>query len=153
MGNKSVIFTVPGEPQGKARPRITKFGTYTPKKTKEYETLVAQAFQKAAEGKNLKWADGSPLAVKIVANFGIPKSTTKAMRKAIYDKKVFVTKKPDIDNIAKIILDGLNGVAFPDDKYICELTVCKDYVVEGMEPHVVVCICELDDPSDIYTRL
>jgi Holliday junction resolvase RusA-like endonuclease len=154
MGNKSVIFTVPGEPKGKARPRVTKFGTYTPKKTKEYETLVAQAFLQATHDKNLKhWMNGEPLAVKIVARFGIPKKTTKAMRKAIYDKKVFVTKQPDIDNIAKIILDGLNGVAFSDDKYICELTVCKDYVVEGMEPHVVVCICELDDPSGIYTRL
>lgn len=148
MKNKSVIFTVPGEPQGKARPRVTKFGTYTPQKTKDYELLVAQAFLQAAHDKNLKhWMDGEPLAVKIVARFGIPKKTTKAMRKAIYDKQVFVTKQPDVDNIAKAILDGLNEIAFPDDKYVCELTVSKEYVVEGMEPHVVVYICELESAT------
>ena len=35
------------------------------------------------------------------------------------------TKKPDADNIAKIIMDALNGVAYEDDRQVVELIVRK----------------------------
>lgn len=140
-----VIFTVQGEPKGKARPRVTRNGTFTPKTTKTYEQQVAQAFIEKAKG--TRWTEAQPLSIKIVARFGIPKSTKKSVRQAIYNKQILPTKKPDIDNIAKIIMDGLNGVAYTDDNQVCELTVCKDYVVEGMQPHVVVFIGELNNAN------
>ena len=37
------------------------------------------------------------------------------------------TKKPDIDNIVKIILDAMNGIAFKDDTQITKLNVEKTY--------------------------
>lgn len=40
---------------------------------------------------------------------------------------VIPVKKPDIDNIAKAVLDGLNGHAFADDKQVAALTVRKLY--------------------------
>ena len=145
-----VIFTVPGEPQGKARPRVTKYGTYTPQKTKDYQKQVAQAFLTTVSDAEKQRLWDIPIALNIVARFGIPKSTAKTMRKAIYDKQVLPTKMPDADNIAKIIMDGLNGVAYADDKQVCELIVKKEYVVEGMQPHVVVFIGEGKPNSNIW---
>ena len=40
------------------------------------------------------------------------------------------TKKPDIDNIAKIILDALNKLAFKDDNQITKLEIEKKYGTE-----------------------
>lgn len=141
MKNNSVIFTVPGEPQGKARPRVTRNGVYTPKKTKVYEYGIAQAFSQTYKG--VGWFNEEPLSIKIIARFGVPKSAKKSVKDAIYHKQLLPIKKPDVDNIAKVIMDGLKDVAYSDDKQVCEITVCKDYVVEGMQPHVVVFIEEL----------
>lgn len=50
------------------------------------------------------------------------------------------TKKPDADNIAKAVLDGLNGVAFVDDSQVVALMVKKTY---GLTPKVKVRIKEI----------
>ena len=36
-------------------------------------------------------------------------------------------KKPDLDNVAKIVCDALNGVAYKDDAQVVKLTVHKRY--------------------------
>lgn len=43
--------------------------------------------------------------------------------------------KPDCDNIIKIILDALNGIAFKDDNQVSELQIEKRY---GQEDKVEV---------------
>jgi Holliday junction resolvase RusA-like endonuclease len=43
------------------------------------------------------------------------------------DNKIYPTIKPDTDNIAKSILDSLNGIAYKDDKQVVKLTVEKRY--------------------------
>ena len=40
------------------------------------------------------------------------------------------TKKPDADNIGKVVLDALNGIAYEDDKQVIELRVSKQYSEE-----------------------
>ena len=42
------------------------------------------------------------------------------------------TVKPDCDNLAKSILDSLNGLAYHDDKQVVELVV-KKYYAENAE--------------------
>ena len=42
-----------------------------------------------------------------------------------YSDSDWVTKKPDSDNIIKIVLDGLNKVAYHDDAQICKLSFEK----------------------------
>ncbi len=49
------------------------------------------------------------------------------------------TKKPDADNILKIIADSLNGVAYYDDSQIVTGTVRKYY---GETPKVYITIKE-----------
>lgn len=120
---RKTTFTIPGKPKGKARPRFSRASgtTYTPADTTEYEKLVALSY-KAKGGRLLSGL----VAVDIVAQFAPPKSLSKAKRLELLETK-YAGKKPDGDNIAKIVLDGLNGVAFADDAYVVHLTVTKVY--------------------------
>lgn len=130
-------FTVFAEPQGKARPRVTSHGAYTPKKTKDYERLV-QLEYKSSGGKD--YGD-KQLQVEITANFQIPKSKPRKVRVDMLAGRIRPTKKPDCDNIAKAILDALNGIAYHDDSQIVTLAVDKWYTPD--EPCVIVTIKEV----------
>lgn len=101
-----ITFTVEGEPQGKQRPRILKSGhRFTPRKTTDYEQLVKLKYWQSAKG--FKFDKGVPLKISINAYLGIPKSTSRVKRANMLSNKIVPTKKPDADNIAKIILDAL----------------------------------------------
>lgn len=121
-------FNIPGEPMGKQRPKFSRQGqfvkTYTPQKTVNYETYVKQCFL-------MKYPQYQPLEgrliARVTANFPIPKSFSKKKREQADMGLISPTKKPDCDNIAKIILDSLNGIAFEDDKQVVTLVVEKVY--------------------------
>lgn len=119
-------FIVEGDPQGKARPRFSRrTGTvYTPSKTAKYEKEIRQAFL-AAGGKMIP--DGSYAVVIIDAYFEIPKSYVKGKRLACEHNINRPDKKPDIDNILKVVLDALNKVAYEDDKQVVEVRCRKWY--------------------------
>jgi len=113
-------FTVPGLPRGKGRPRFSRNGhTYTPKDTILYENLVATSY----DGGKLE----GDLSAKIVCYFPIPKSISKKKREFMLTERVYYNHKPDLDNLAKIILDSLNGIAFDDDRQVVRLEVSKFY--------------------------
>ena len=131
-------FEVPGAIKGKGRPRVNSYTgiVYTPTTTKDYEYLVEQYFL-------LKYPKFKPLegrlAVNIKAIFSIPKSTKKVDKDKMLENTISPTKKPDIDNIVKIILDAMNKFAFKDDTQITKLSVEKVY---GNEEKVEVTIEE-----------
>jgi Holliday junction resolvase RusA-like endonuclease len=132
-----VQFIVPGEPQGKGRPRFGNGRTYTPAKTIAYEKLIAR---KAAEAMRY-FPDGVtalPCYVRIDAYKGIPKSWTRAKRLRAMDG-LEIPGKPDLDNVAKAVLDALNGVVYADDVQVTRLLVTKQY---SMEPRLVVTVKE-----------
>lgn len=130
----NVCFSVPGKPQGKGRPRFTRSGhTYTPDRTAEYEERVKLAYKQAGGSKLSGF-----VAADICAVFAVPKSYTKAQRAAALNAS-FAPKKPDCDNIAKIILDALNGLAYDDDAQVVKLRVEKRY---GATEHVLVVLEE-----------
>jgi Holliday junction resolvase RusA-like endonuclease len=117
-----VKIIVPGDPVAKGRPRVGKWGTYTPTKTVNYETLVKELFIISGQGKE----DGE-LKALIDAYFPILKSTSKKNTKLMLEGIIRHTKKPDADNIGKICLDALNKLAFDDDSQIVDLRVRKFY--------------------------
>lgn len=127
-------FEIPGKITGKGRPRVNTNTAiaYTPTKTKEYEELVKQYFI-------LKYRGIQPLEgrIKIVikAYFSVPKNTNKKQKEEMLNNAISPIKKPDIDNIAKIILDALNKLAFNDDNQIAKLEIDKLY---GEEEKVYV---------------
>lgn len=119
---------IPGVPVGKGRPKFSTFGgypkAYTPIKTVNYENLVKIAFQQTGEQ---PFERETQLRADITAFFPIPKSVSKKKREEMNRGLLMHTKKPDCDNIAKSILDALNGLAYYDDSQICELSVYKMY--------------------------
>jgi Holliday junction resolvase RusA-like endonuclease len=138
-----IQFTVFGCPVGKGRPKFSTFNghatAYTPAKTVNYENLVRLSVQQQQKG--LKPFDKDvPLQADIIAYFPIPKSTSKKKRQMMLEGKIRHTKKCDADNLAKSILDALNGIAFYDDSQVCELSVSKLY---SDNPRVIVRISEV----------
>ena len=121
-------FKIPGEPMGKQRPKFSRQGqfvkTYTPQKTVNYETYVKERF--LIEYPEYKPLEGE-LVVRINSYFPIPKSFSKKKKEQAEMGMIKPTKKPDCDNIAKIVLDSLNGIAFMDDKQVVNLVVTKNY--------------------------
>ena len=119
-----ITFTVPGAPVGKARPRVARFGTYTPETTVLYENLVKVEFVRQCG--HCHFAEG-PMQMQIDAYYPIPKGTSKKDRAEMLGGELRPTKKPDWDNIGKIISDALNGVAYGDDSRIVDCRVIKQY--------------------------
>lgn len=134
-----MVITIPGNPVGKARPRFRRVGnkvfTYTPPATKKYEKEVARIYKQNAGTLYTEIT----LRVRILAKFPIPESWSKKNKGMAIKGEIKPNKKPDLDNIAKIILDGLNGVAYTDDKQVTSLEIEKVY---SDTPCVVVYIAE-----------
>lgn len=123
-----ITFTVPGPPKGKARARTVHTGgrtfSYTPEGTVLYENLVKTCFcQTRAQPFN---AD-EKLRANIIAYYPIAKSSSKKKRQQMLAGLIRPTKKPDLDNVIKSILDALNKVAYHDDTQIVSLSVEKFY--------------------------
>lgn len=127
LGTESIYFDVEGEPFAKQRPRATRKGrfitVYTPRETKLYEEKVRLAYKKIY-GDRVMTGD---LTVEVEGFFEPPKSATKTQKELMLENKIAHTKKPDCDNMAKVCLDALNGVAYHDDASITDLIVSKRY--------------------------
>jgi Holliday junction resolvase RusA-like endonuclease len=125
---RSLSFTVPGEARGKGRPRMTTRNghaqSYTDAKTASYEGKIALAAHEALKGAPL--LDGA-LCASVMVRIAPPMSASKKARAAMLAGEVLPTKKPDLDNIIKAVLDGCNGVAFRDDALICWINAGKRY--------------------------
>lgn len=127
----AVIIELAGEPKGKGRPRFRVFqrgrasfgSAYTPAKTRKYEDeLKAVALEVMGERDPFE----GPLHVRCVAAFPIAQSWTKQKREAARVGDILPTKKPDADNILKM-LDALNGVVWGDDSQIVKAEIEKFY--------------------------
>ena len=128
-----VSFSVPFV-RGKGRVRFVRGTgrTYTPDKTAEAMELIRMAYAREAGGRMAE--KGVPVRVSITTARGMPKSRPKSL---VAEQDVF---KPDVDNIAKLVLDALNGIAWEDDTQVTTLTVQKyprDRVSDE-QTHVVV---------------
>lgn len=124
---KSYSFRVEGRPVPKARPRVARGHAYTPQRTKDYEELVRIAY-KIAHGTKI---DGA-VYMKIRVVYKAPKKSL------LYHDR---TKKPDLDNIAKSIMDGLNGIAYEDDSQVSFLQIEKVY---GGEDYTIIEVSEAE---------
>ena len=134
-----MMFVIPGQPRGKGRPRFARRGehvtTYTDDKTAAYENLVALAY-KAEGGKMLEGA----VELRMAMLHAIPQSKSKADKEKMRRGEIRPTTKPDADNCLKAVLDGLNGVAFADDKQVVDVMVRRWY---ADDPCVLVLIQEV----------
>lgn len=120
-------FDVPGRIRGKDRPRFSRGHTYTPKKTVEYEKEIAIIAKQA--GVPL-FGEDTPLSVTIWAFMTPPTKWQKKRRDAAVEEQRPAIKRPDADNIAKVVLDALNGIAYEDDVQVATVVVMKRYADE-----------------------
>ena len=114
-------------PIPKQRPRLSKFAVYTPKKTADYEKLIAYEWKRRYKNLILK------NAVKLDLLF--------CFKKAKSCKKDYHTQRPDIDNLEKAILDGLNKTAFVDD---CQVVEMKSKKVFSDTDKIVITVTEME---------
>jgi len=132
-------FKIPGEPVGKGRPRATTINgqarMYTPAKTASYEARVIDAFMR----QGIQPIAGS-VGISIAATFSMPMSWSLKKRQAMGGKHC--CKKPDADNILKVVSDALNGVAYRDDAAIVSAHVTKRW---GQDGRVLVILDAVDD--------
>jgi len=123
-----VFFTIYGEPVAKGRPKFARRGnfvqTYTPAKTKTYEDEVhymaacAMGASKPLEG---------AVEAYIYITHAIPASYSKKRRLACLSGEEKHLKKPDCDNTAKAIIDGMAGVVMLNDSQLTSLHITKVY--------------------------
>jgi Holliday junction resolvase RusA-like endonuclease len=140
-----ISFAVPGEPKTKGRPRATlrRRGSrifadaYTPKETIEAEKLFAARCLEFAPDTPLK----GPIAIDLGFVFSVPDSWPKWQREAALRGEFHHIGSKDVDNVAKLALDAMNGVFFVDDKQIVELRATKSY---GAVPRTRVTLRELE---------
>ena len=131
-----IVFTVDGPAVPKQRPRISGRQAYTPKRTKDYEERVREAFRSSHHGFVPVYPKDAPVKASIEIIQAIPKSwpNTKHL-KAERGEIVPTSRNGDIDNIAKSILDALNGYVYLDDCQVTTLIISKRY---GADPYAVV---------------
>lgn len=115
-------FRVDGEPVSKSRARFTKRGSktfaYTPQKTLDGERAVARAFRAATD-----YTPNDPEAAYAV------------------EAEFFngTRQRRDVDNMVKLVLDGLNKVAWEDDNQVIQISAKKHYVLKT-EAHTLVTV-------------
>ena len=127
-----VRFRVYDKVLGKPRPRVNRNGSvWTPKRFKDYEKKIAEAYLEAG-GEKLK----GPVCVRVRTFRALPKSRPK---KVMSEVDMY---KPDIDNVSKIVLDALNGVAFEDDKQVVRL-LCAKMERERRDEYLEVAVEEI----------
>ena len=110
-------------PRAKGRPRFRRFGkfvtTYSSPKDLEYEKEIKNSFIKRFKNK-IDIYKNCPLEVEMKFYLPIPKSISKIRQKLLNGCNSI--KKPDVDNLSKGVLDGLNTVAYRDDSLIFRIT-------------------------------
>ena len=138
-------FKIPGKVQAKQRPRFSKSGiVYTPKETRVYEDFVRVCYSDYANQYQWEPYDGQ-LRAEIEVFIQVPKSDSKLNKQAKIIGEIRPTTKPDCDNLAKSLLDSLNGWAYQDDKQIVELKIIKQY---GLQPKLEFSLEEIKTKGD-----
>jgi Holliday junction resolvase RusA-like endonuclease len=156
---KITIF-IPGSPFGKERHRDrivenkttgAQFVThYTPTKTVKYEKLIGQYGVMAMIGK--RRVEAAPVKLKMIAIFDIPKSWPKWKREMAEAGDLLPVGKPDLDNIAKCSLDGLNLIVWRDDSQVVNLITGKRYRGVGEKPGLLLSIEEIAKLPSTITK-
>lgn len=131
------ILEIKGKAIPKERPRFSRYGgTYTPDRTRNYEAMIGLKYKEKYKEKPSE----KPIKISIVIMFEPPKNISKKKRQDLLLTEY--NKKPDIDNLVKAILDGLNGIAYKDDSQIVEIKARKLY---GLEDEIYI---ELEEFTD-----
>jgi Holliday junction resolvase RusA-like endonuclease len=137
-----ITFKVDADPVGKQRARYAKRGnfvqTYTPDKTRNYESLIKEA---AIEAMGSSEPLETPVTLYLYIRAPIPKSLPKKRIEACLNGLEKPIKKPDASNVLKSVEDAMNGVVYKDDSQIVNIHVSKVYSsVSGIDVCIKECL-------------
>lgn len=133
---KKLEFIVKDEPYGKERPRLSRFGTYTPKTTLSKENYIKFITQKEMFENNITIFENA-IYVELEFIFTRPKSVS-------VKRRPNHTVKPDVDNCIKLTLDAMNKIAYKDDNLIIALAAKKRYVKKEETAKTIIKIMEVE---------
>jgi len=133
-------ITIYGKPQPKERPKVYKGHGITPTRTRQYEALIAAEW--AARG--YPTIEG-PVRLDVECYFPIPQGWSKKKKEQARHHFIVPAVRPDLDNLVKIIQDGLNGVAYQDDKQVVMVWSQKLY---DDEPRTEVYVQRLSEETE-----
>jgi Holliday junction resolvase RusA-like endonuclease len=128
-------FNLPVEPTAKGRPRVVRLKNgashaFSPDRTVDCEERIRWHLR--AQNAS-PWPSGTALHVSVTFFCRRPKS--------LPTKVLFHTKKPDLDQFVKLVLDACNGILFHDDSQVVSLTAVKRYCLAG-EPSITLSVEE-----------
>jgi crossover junction endodeoxyribonuclease RusA len=140
----SLTFTVPGvaAKKGSTRAFIPKGWkraviTNTDPKAKAWQQLVSEAATQALSRSNLQpFADG-PVLLDVWFFLPRPK---KFLTKKYASVDVPLITTPDVDKLARVVVDALTRVVYPDDSRVIDLYVHKRYCAAGELPRAVITV-------------
>lgn len=136
-----IQFTVWGDAVGQGRPRFSRAGgfvkAYDPPDSREYKKYVKLM---ASQNRPHKPIEG-PIELKLVIYRPLLKSMSKKKKAEAVAGTLRPIKKPDVDNVAKGIMDAMTGIIWADDKQVVSLQVSKFY---SDRPRVEVQVTELE---------
>lgn len=143
MAMKPIEFTVPAIPVPQPRARATAFAgrarMYEAKKSHpihDFKASCRMAAQAAYRGAPLQ----GPLSLDV--EFVLPRPQ---LPKKLGTHRFPHTKRGDVDNFLKAVMDALNGTTWRDDAQVYTATACKVVAAQGEVPHVRIAITEHDD--------
>jgi len=153
-----VVIVIAGSPTPKGRPRyalirgrdgqpMVRGGhvlarSYTPARTKRYEGYVRLAAQQMMAGRPPY--DG-PVSVDLEVTMRPPASWSRRRKARALRGEERPTKKPDGDNVEKLVWDALSDVVFVDDKQVVRWSGRKEY---GERDAVRVTVRQVDSDTE-----
>ena len=116
-----MTYKIAGDPVALQRPRVLRSGhTYNPQAKEQEDARIQLRLQHRSSCPHI-----CPLAISITFYMEIPKSTSKKKRSTIVSSPH--SKRPDIDNLIKFVLDAANTIIFSDDSLVYSVTAQKIY--------------------------
>lgn len=148
----TIEFYVPGEARGQGRPRATiragHASIYETAEDRNYKGLIqfhaSVAMENAGYELPIEPQTGFDVSITVIKR--IPKSFSRKRYSDAFNRVILPLTKPDLDNIAKIFLDGMNGVVYSDDRLVTALNVRKLY---GISDAARVTVTWESDKEDI----
>ena len=143
-------FIVEGVPVAKARPRFCNVGgivkTYSTFKTKNAEGVIEWAAMQAMRANSNFDLIHVPLVIFLEFRLPIPESFSKEKKRNCQCGAVTPTVRPDLDNLAKTVLDAMNQTVYKDDKQVVDLICRKRY---ADKPCTIVSVKEYKNNLDL----
>ncbi len=135
MEVKFEVSFVAGKLRARARRTPTGISSYTPARTRTHMNVIAKSYEQACidhHGEVISAQADIPVEVEIITHQAVPSSRKKAIE---WEHATF---KPDVDNVGKLVLDALNGLAYEDDKQVVKLSIQKAKRVRNIKPYTEV---------------